>query len=378
MRGLLAMALLLMSLGVAAATEAEKQETEARIKALQADMARLQARMEQRADKQQALRQALKRSEQQISEVVARQRTLNQELAGLDTDLGQLKAHEAELEAALAQGAKRIREQLRAQYQQGRQPRLQLMLSESDPARAERLLAYFDALNRTMAEQIDTYRQQLMALDQTRTSAAQTVENMADTRQSLTEQETALQAARAERESALEKLKAAQQADRERLARLEGDQKQLQALLKEIEAALERARLATANQAFDKLKGELPWPIKGRLSRRFGDKVNDLAYEGVLIKASVGEEVRAVHAGRVVFADWLRGYGLLLIIDHGGGYMSLYGHNQSLLRDTGTWVRAGEVVATSGESGGYEDTGLYFAIRHRGRSIDPGQWLAGL
>ncbi|WP_051298981.1 murein hydrolase activator EnvC family protein [Marinobacterium litorale] len=378
MRGLLAMALLLMSLGVAAATEAEKQETEARIKALQADMAQLQARMEQRADKQQALRQALKRSEQQISEVVARQRTLNQELAGLDTDLSQLKAHEAELEAALARGAKRIREQLRAQYQQGRQPRLQLMLSESDPARAERLLAYFDALNRTMAEQIDTYRQQLMALDQTRTSAAQTVENMADTRQSLTEQETALQAARAERESALEKLKTAQQADRERLARLEGDQKQLQALLKEIEAALERARLATANQAFDQLKGELPWPIKGRLSRRFGDKVNDLAYEGVLIKASVGEEVRAVHAGRVVFADWLRGYGLLLIIDHGGGYMSLYGHNQSLLRDTGTWVRAGEVVATSGESGGYEDTGLYFAIRHRGRSIDPGQWLAGL
>ena len=128
---------------------------------------------------------------------------------------------------------------------------------------------------------------------------------------------------------------------------------------------------------FAKAKGKLPWPVDGRLVARYGTPRGGDArtkWDGVLIGASVGTQVRAVHGGRVVFADWLRGAGLLVILDHGNGYLSLYGHNQSLLRDAGDIVKAGDAIATVGTSGGQETAALYFAIRQQGRPSDPAQW----
>jgi len=359
-----------------AATETEKQATQQQIEALKREIGQLEARIGARQREQGKLERALKESEQQVGQVAAALRALNAELSGLDADLAGLKARQAELKQALADSAERVQALLRVQYQQGRQPQLQLMLSGQDPARVERLLHYYDYLNARLSTRLQEYRDQLQALDATRTQAATTSAAMLQKRTELEAQKQQLDAARAKRATALANLQAAQHKDRQRLNRLKSDQQQLQALLKQIQESLRKTRLETVNQAFDKLKGKLPWPVEGRLTRRFGDKVNDLAYEGILIGTAPGREVHAVHAGRVVFADWLRGYGLLLIIDHGGGYMSLYGHNQSLLRDTGSWVRSGDVIATTGDSGGYDAAGLYFAIRHRGSSIDPGQWLA--
>jgi septal ring factor EnvC (AmiA/AmiB activator) len=129
---------------------------------------------------------------------------------------------------------------------------------------------------------------------------------------------------------------------------------------------------------FDQAKGKLPWPVDGRLLARFGETRGDDArtkWDGVMISASAGSQVRAVHGGRVVFADWLRGAGLLVILDHGNGYLSLYGHNQSLLKEAGDVVKAGEAISTVGNSGGGQDTpALYFAIRQQGRPSDPAQW----
>ena len=130
--------------------------------------------------------------------------------------------------------------------------------------------------------------------------------------------------------------------------------------------------------AFDQARGKLPWPVDGRLLARFGESRGDDArtkWDGVLISATAGSQVRAVHGGRVVFADWLRGAGLLVILDHGNGYLSLYGHNQSLLKEAGDVVKAGEAISTVGNSGGGQDTpALYFAIRQQGRPSDPAQW----
>lgn len=377
MRSLLLIVALALPLFSQAASEADQRATEQQIDALKREISQVEARIGARNREQRELQQALKESEQQIGQVIASLRALNEELAGLDQDLSGLRAREAQLEQSLAASAERVQAQLRAQYQQGRQPQLQLMLGDQDPARVERLLYYYDHLNARLVEQLREYRTQLAALDSTRHQAASTNAAMVQKRAELEAQKQALDAARERRANSLAKLQAAQREDRQRLSSLQANQQQLETLLEQIRESLRRARLETANQAFDTLKGELPWPVDGRLARRFGDKVNDLAYEGVLIGAPPGREVRAVHGGRVVFADWLRGYGLLLIIDHGGGYMSLYGHNQSLLRDTGTWVRPGEVIATTGDGGGYDAAGLYFAIRHRGSSIDPGQWLAG-
>lgn len=132
--------------------------------------------------------------------------------------------------------------------------------------------------------------------------------------------------------------------------------------------------------AFSAARGKLPWPVNGRLLARFGDaRGNDARakWDGVMISANPGTQVRAVHGGRVVFADWLRGAGLLVILDHGNGYLSLYGHNQSLLKSAGDIVKAGEAISTVGDSGGQDAAGLYFAIRQQGRPTDPSQWCRG-
>jgi septal ring factor EnvC (AmiA/AmiB activator) len=129
------------------------------------------------------------------------------------------------------------------------------------------------------------------------------------------------------------------------------------------------------HRPFRALKGRMPWPAKGSLAGRFGmEKRGGLLWDGVLISAPEGREVKAVHHGRVAFADWLRGFGLLLIIDHGDGYMSLYGHNQSLFKEAGDWVEQGEPVALVGNSGGRLDTGVYFGIRYQGRPVNPKHW----
>jgi septal ring factor EnvC (AmiA/AmiB activator) len=128
---------------------------------------------------------------------------------------------------------------------------------------------------------------------------------------------------------------------------------------------------------FEQAKGKLPWPVDGRLLARFGETRGDDArtkWDGVMISAPAGSQVHAVHGGRVVFADWLRGAGLLVILDHGNGFLSLYGHNQSLLKDAGDIVKAGEAISTVGNSGGQETPALYFAIRQQGRPSDPAQW----
>lgn len=377
MRLLLLTFMLLASLPTLAASEQDAKETEQRIEALRDEIAGLQKGIERQRSEQQSLQQALRQSEKRISDVTSQLRQLNAELDGLGADLDGLQAREARLQQQVEASAERVQEQLRAQYREGRQPQLQLMLSDRDPARVERLIYYYDQLNARLIEQMQTYRTQLKALNSTRTQAADTTERMLAKREELKAQQSELEQAREQRAASLAKLKASLAKDKQRLTGLEKDQAQLQNLLEQIRESLKRSRLETANQAFDKLKGKLSWPVDGRIERSFGQKVNGLAYEGVLIGASVGRDVHAVHAGRVVFADWLRGYGLLLIIDHGGGYMSLYGHNESLLRETGAWVSPGEVIATTGDSGGYDETGLYFAIRQGGRSIDPAGWLAG-
>ena len=132
------------------------------------------------------------------------------------------------------------------------------------------------------------------------------------------------------------------------------------------------------SRPFSSLKGKLPWPVKGSFLGRFGQSKNtgDLKWNGVLIKAKLGTPVRVISHGRVAFSDWLQGFGFITIIDHGDGYMSLYGHSESLFKQTGDWVQAGEVIATVGDSGGQPISGVYFEIRSRGKPVNPSKWCS--
>jgi septal ring factor EnvC (AmiA/AmiB activator) len=160
------------------------------------------------------------------------------------------------------------------------------------------------------------------------------------------------------------------------LAAREQDRTQLESLLEEIDRALAQLMPQESVEPFSAARGSMPWPVDGRITTRFGASRNlgKMRWQGVRMAAEPGSTVTAIHHGRVVYADWLRGSGLLLVIDHGDGYMSLYAHNESLLRDVGDWVTAGAPVSTVGDSGGQSEPGLYFEIRRNGKPTDPQQW----
>jgi septal ring factor EnvC (AmiA/AmiB activator) len=353
----------------------DQQATQAQLDRLKQEVAQVQKRIAEQERKRQDEQQALAQAERAIGRVTAELRTLDQELLQLDDEMQGLQSRRVELETALAERRDLIEQLIQEQYRQGRQPRLQLLLKQEDPERLDRMLRYYDYLNAELTEQLQAYQEQLDNLGTTRVQIGSTEEQIADRRSQLATEQQQLEKARADRQAAVAQLASAQQQEQQRLATLRQDQQAVETLLADIQRSLEAARLAQDSQQFSRLKGELPWPLQGRLLRSYGHQRSGVAFEGLLIAGQAGAEVKAVHHGRVVFSDWLRGYGLVLILDHGSGYMSLYGHNQTLLFEPGDWVTTGQTLATAGNSGGHEETGLYFSIRHQGTPVNPSQWL---
>lgn len=349
--------------------------TQAQLDKLRRDISSLQGGIERRATQQRTEERALADAEREIGRVAAEIRALDESLSALDSNMESLQSRRERLESELESRRVQINQLLREQYRQGRQPRMQLLLAQEDPEALDRLLHYYDRINFRLTEELATYQRQLDELGSTREEIGSTEQQMREQRQRLQEEHQNLSSAREKRAQALTALREAQRRDQQQLARLREDQQQLEKLLADIQRSLEQARLAQQTQAFSSRKGKLEWPVSGRVLGRYGDQRGGVAADGMLIGSAAGSEVRAVHHGRVVFSDWLRGYGLVLIIDHGSGYMSLYGHNQALLRDVGSWVNAGQPIATVGSSGGHEASALYFAIRHNGKAQNPQAWL---
>ncbi len=262
-----------------------------------------------------------------------------------------------------------------AQALLGREEPLKLLLNQEDPARAGRMFAYYSYFGRARAGvivAIDADIRRLADLDAQLAAAEQRL----DALQSATAAEMKqLESARAQRDAALVAIKADSRNSARVLQRLQAQQTALTALLRDLNRALEPFP-GDAAGAFGALRGQLAWPGGGRLAARFGQvRAGGLKLDGLLIDTQRGADVRAVYRGRVIYADWLPGLGLLTIIDHGDGYLSLYGHNDRLYRSVGDTVSAGEVIAASGDSGGSSRPQLYFEIRKGSRPVDPGPWF---
>ncbi len=316
----------------------------------------------------------LERIERRMAALALRLRALENQRQALEALRDQGRARLTELRKRLGQLREQIAALVRSAYLSGGRERLALLLGGEDPAELQRLLAYHDYILQARAAK----------LRELRTTADEVAKTQAD----LARRQAEIEALLAERRNERQKLAEQERARRQVLAELErtlaDTQRRLERLrrdaqaLKEVVAQASR-RLADlevpGERAFDQLRGRLPWPVRGRLAVRFGaEKVGNLRWDGVIIEAPEGREVHAVRGGRVAWADWLRGYGLLMIIDHGDGYMTLYGHNQALLKQTGDWVSAGEAVALVGRSGGRRRPGLYFGIRHHGKPVNPVRW----
>jgi septal ring factor EnvC (AmiA/AmiB activator) len=283
------------------------------------------------------------------------------------------RAHEARLAAA----RESLAAQVRAAYQTGPREPLRLLMNQRDPGRIGRTFAYYGYFGRARAEQvaqIDADIAQIDAADAKIAEEDAQLQRLEDARAAQLED---LEDARRRRTQVLAELRAESRNREQSLRRLQSQQAALEKLLKDLDRAL-RDYPVDPNDAFAKLRGQLGWPVSGKLVARFGEqRAGGVRWNGLVIATEYGAPVRAVHSGRVAYADWLPGLGLLLIVDHGSGYLSLYGHNDRLFKAAGSTVRAGDTIAAAGDSGGRGQTELYFEIRRGGKPVDPAPWLKG-
>ena len=262
----------------------------------------------------------------------------------------------------------------------GRQQRIKLLLSQEEPAAIGRMLVYHGYFARARGERIQLLQASLqhlqeieMALDEQQTETARLRQQQADKSASLLEQQDS-------RRQVMAQLQEQMQSRTTQLGTLQQDQQRLQKLVQSLTLALQEIpRDDTQYTSLRQLKGKLRWPVAGRITRSFGAKEaqGSLQTRGVQIATQTGVDVQAIARGRVAFSDWLRGFGLLLILDHGEGYMSLYGQNRSLYKEVGEWVERGETIAAAGDSGGQSAAGLYLELRKNGKPFNPAPWFKG-
>ena len=270
---------------------------------------------------------------------------------------------------------KALQGQIRAAHAMGKSEKLKLLLNQQDPALSSRMIVYYDYLNQARIARLKEIESSLLVLSKLEQDNSRESEELEKVLvQKKIEQKTLIKT-KSEREALLEKLNEEYSSKKQELNRLKENEQKLQKLIVSLHQTIDDFPFeAGPVKPFHKLRGQLAWPIRGKLIKKFGSKRADRRWDGVLIGSKEGTEVHAVTRGRIVYADWLRGYGLLTIIDHGKGYMTVYAFNQSIYKEVGEWVDAGDVIATVGKSGGRGQDGLYFGIRKKGKAVDPVKW----
>ncbi|MFG6668100.1 murein hydrolase activator EnvC family protein [Halomonas sp. HNIBRBA4712] len=305
---------------------------------------------------------------QRLDQLQADRRALEDETQALRERRGRLEAARSAQVAALAQ-------QFAALYRLGPTPQLKLLLNQSDPAELDRMQAYLNRLTRARQAKLDDIATLDTALADNEAELDQRQVQLAALLDELEAQSARLAEASAERQSVVATLDDRYESEADRLADLNQTREQAEAQLRRLQAEMARQATATPTTHIGRTQGDLPWPVQGAISAGFNGQ-QGVHYNGIVIEASANTPVTAVHAGRVVFADWMRGFGNLLIIDHGDQVMTLYAHLQQFNARTGQAVSAGEEIGRVGNSGGQSRAALYFEVRNRGEPINPQRWIA--
>jgi septal ring factor EnvC (AmiA/AmiB activator) len=382
---LMAAALCVCSGAVAAAAappqKEELNQLRGRIDALQKRLSAAEGARSEAAD-------ALRDSEHAISEANRMLRELTDKQRGIQDKLTELQQQGRRAGNDIEAQQRLLARQLYQQYVGGQPDALKLLLNLEDPNQVARDLHYLTHLSRLRADLIRGLRSNLQQLDGLARETRQQSEQLAAVQAEQQTQREKLEQDKRARRDVLQKVSRQIESQRREISTLQRDEQRLARLIEQIGQVIARSRAdtlrndrvpdaSTDGSAFADLRGKLSLPIRGELRGRFGSPRADggLSWKGVFIASPPRQEVRAVAAGRVVFADWLRGFGNLLIIDHGGGYMSLYGNNEALFKQVGQPTKGGETIAAVGNSGGNTDSGLYFEIRHQGKPFDPLTWV---
>ncbi len=406
---------------VAVATD-QRAQTQQEIARATKDIIELKKQLSKIQKEKSAAEQALKKTQIEIDELEKQVKTLQLQETKTAEELVELAEQSKQLQHSRIEQQKLIAIQARAAYQAGQQEPLRLLLNQQQPEKFSRNLTYYQYIGQARQQQINTFNETLRQLSNVTQQITEQKNKLAEQQNSLLSKQDSLKVLRQQRQEKVATLSQQQRKENQSLKSRQADQAELNKVLTTIEATLarqaqqareaERQRqqriaqqqreqaeqllndkpaVASGKQpqspmvstaithnggSFSSVQGKLPWPVNGRLITRFGSARGDTRskWDGVLISSQAGTQVRAIHSGRVVFADWLRGAGLLVIVDHGDGYLSLYGHNQSLLSRPGDIVKTGQAISTVGNTGGQDQAALYFAIRKKGKPADPVQW----
>jgi septal ring factor EnvC (AmiA/AmiB activator) len=355
--------------------EADAKKAEAELQAVKAEIERITREVSAEQVERDRLATELKSAELSVGKVRAALAEVRRERAERAARRAQLAAEKHEREGEVHEKRTALAGQLRAAYTIGRQEPLKLLLNQKDPALAGRMFAYYSYFGRARAAQIRLIEENVARIAELEGELDAEDQELAELERQQRGELHQLELSRAERSHVLASLEAQSHTRAQSLERLRSQQAGLEKLLRELRAAVERFPLE-GNDAFARLRGKLAWPVSGRVLARFGDaRAGGVRWDGVLVATERGAPVKAVCQGRVIYADWLPGLGLLTIVDHGDGYLSLYGHNERLYKAAGEQVATGDTIAAAGDSGGSSRPELYFEIRKGGKPVDPRPWF---
>ncbi|EHQ5973101.1 murein hydrolase activator EnvC [Salmonella enterica] len=365
------------------------------LKSIQADIAAKERDVRQQQQQRASLLAQLKAQEEAISAAARKLRETQSTLDQLNAQIDEMNASIAKLEQQKASQERNLAAQLDAAFRQGEHTGIQLILSGEESQRGQRLQAYFGYLNQARQETIAELKQ---TREQVATQKAELEEKQSQQQTLLYEQraqQAKLEQARNERKKTLAGLESSIQQGQQQLSELRANESRLRNSIARAEAQAVRDKQQEASRKGSTYKpteserslmsrtgglgaprGQAYWPVRGPILHRYGERLQgELRWKGMVIGASEGTEVKAIADGRVILADWLQGYGLVVVVEHGKGDMSLYGYNQSALVSVGAQVRAGQPIALVGSSGGQGRPSLYFEIRRQGQAVNPQPWL---
>lgn len=327
---------------------------------------------------QSKVQQQLRKSEKSLGKSQAAIHKLKKRIDNEQQQLNKLQTQQLKLNKEKTQQEKKIAEQINASYRLGREKKVKMLLNQENPEKFSRSIIYSDYFNNARIEAINEYQKTVTEIEKIKPAINTKKQALLSSKDQLVAEQKSIKKDIQKRNSVLANIRTDIKDNKSQLNRLQKNQKELEELLRAVEVTVQNIKLPDDSIPFKKMQGKLLRPSNGKLDKRFGRKLPhaDFRYEGVAFFTNKGSSVKASHHGRVVFSDWFRGKGLLLIIDHGDGYMTLYAHNQSLLREAGDWVSTGESIATAGDSGGLDHTELYFEIRKNGKPLNPKKWLS--
>jgi septal ring factor EnvC (AmiA/AmiB activator) len=344
---------------------------------LQQEISKLQSWLKETESEHDNLSKTLKESDKKIGGIAKKidktRSLLKQERARLK----KLQTEQSQLRTLKTKQKQQLAKQLGGAQKLGNQGSIKVLLNQDDPQKISRILKYYEYFNNARMESIQTLIVNLKRLNNIENEILTQQHKLIETENDLLKKNKQLSSEKQQHKKLLAVLEARRKEQSNDLSQKQKDQKRLQQLINEVATLLDNSIRKQDARPIRSLKGMLPRPTEGRIVKAFGNNNSHARnkWQGWLIKGYEGSAINAVHHGRIVFSDWLRGFGLLLIIDHGDGYLSLYARNQTLLKSVGDWVYQGENIATLGSSGGFKEPRLYFEIRHKGKPQDPAAWL---